>query len=585
MLSRKDRTIRFALVFLCLMALLGAQIPGGTSHKARAQSKGDDGLKPDTVFACTNCPISIPSTFPAPTAASPYPANITVSGLTGGLASITVTITGWTTEFPDDIDMALVSPGASGRAFEFASDAGLGFGGVIGSFTLSDLGATALPDGTAIVSGTTYRPADYSSVETSGCPGSPTLSACFPANAGLTTPMYHPAPNGSATLTSVFKGLSGTGLNGVWKVYIVDDAGGSATDTITSVSIDITASGPTADGSTVSGIISADDGSPVAGTVVNMSGSQTRKTITNANGYYQFDQVETSGFYTVTPTRANYDFSPSNQSFSQLGNHTNAAFTGSTTGNNRNPLDTPEYFVRQQYLDVLGREPDEGGFNYWSNEITGCGADSACVDRRRREVAASFFIATEFQDTGSYIYDMYKGAMGRRPVFSEYSADRRTVIGGPTLETQKATFADNFVQRAEFVQKYQSKTTGDSFVDALLATVSQSAGVDLSGQRSDLIAHYNAGANMNQSRSLVLQELADNPTLRNAEYNAAFVLTEYFSYLQRNPEPEGYDFWLNVLNNGDVGNYPGMVCSFITSTEYQNRFSPVVTHTNAECGH
>jgi hypothetical protein len=89
---------------------------------------------------------------------------------------------------------------------------------------------------------------------------------------------------------------------------------------------------------------------------------------------------------------------------------------------------------------------------------------------------------------------------------------------------------------------------------------------------------------MTEGRALVMQAVADNALLKKAEYNAAFVLTEYFSYLRRDPEPEGYAFWLNVLTSGDVGNYRGMVCSFITSTEYQQRFSAVVTHSNAECG-
>ena len=66
------------------------------------------------------------------------------------------------------------------------------------------------------------------------------------------------------------------------------------------------------------------------------------------------------------------------------------------------------------------------------------------------------------------------------------------------------------------------------------------------------------------------------------------MLTEYFGYLRRNPDQGGYDFWLNVLNesgrNGNPANYRGMVCSFITSTEYQRRFSAIVSHGNAECG-
>ena len=126
---------------------------------------------------------------------------------------------------------------------------------------------------------------------------------------------------------------------------------------------------PTASDSTVTGTITTADGTAVEGVVIMLSGSQTRKTITDANGRYQFNNVETNGFYTVTPARANHTFNPFNRSFSQVGNQTEALFTGTPTGDNANPLDTAEYFVRQQYVDVLGREPDEAGFNFWSNRI------------------------------------------------------------------------------------------------------------------------------------------------------------------------------------------------------------------------
>jgi hypothetical protein len=58
---------------------------------------------------------------------------------------------------------------------------------------------------------------------------------------------------------------------------------------------------------------------------------------------------------------------------------------------------------------------------------------------------------------------------------------------------------------------------------------------------------------------------------------------EYFGYLRRDPDQGGYDFWLNVLNNRVPGNYRSMVCAFVTSSEYQRRFSPVITRTNSEC--
>lgn len=341
---------------------------------------------------------------------------------------------------------------------------------------------------------------------------------------------------------------------------------------------------PTAANSTISGTIADDSGAPVAGVVVNLSGAQNRKTITKAKGLYYFDNVESTGFYTVTPSRANYSFSPALRSFNQLGNHTDADFNASRAGDSTNPLDTAEFFVRQQYVDILGREPDEGGFNYWSNEINRCGSDAGCVNARQRDIAAAFFIEQEFQQSGSYIYNLYSGGLGRKPVYAEYAMDRRQVVGGSNLETEKAAFALNFVQRADFAAKYQTSVTADSFVEALLQTVRQSSGVDLSGQRASLVSTYGNGDSLVKSRSLVLQRVADNAAFRQAEYNAAFVLTEYFGYLKRDPEQSGYDFWLNVLSNREPGNFRGMVCSFITSTEYQQRFSKVVTHSNAECG-
>jgi hypothetical protein len=59
---------------------------------------------------------------------------------------------------------------------------------------------------------------------------------------------------------------------------------------------------------------------------------------------------------------------------------------------------------------------------------------------------------------------------------------------------------------------------------------------------------------------------------------------EYFAYLRRDPDPGGYAFWLDVLNYRDPGNFRSIVCAFITSTEYQKRFSSMVTYSNAECG-
>jgi hypothetical protein len=77
------------------------------------------------------------------------------------------------------------------------------------------------------------------------------------------------------------------------------------------------------------------------------------------------------------------------------------------------------------------------------------------------------------------------------------------------------------------------------------------------------------------ARAQVLRVVAESPELRSAEFNKAFVLMEYFGYLRRDPDQEGYDFWLGKLN-AFGGDYirAEMVKAFISSGEYRGRFGP-----------
>lgn len=344
---------------------------------------------------------------------------------------------------------------------------------------------------------------------------------------------------------------------------------------------------PTAANGRIAGTIVDAQGRPLAGVTILLSGTQSRRTITDADGSYKFAKVETNGFYTVTPSRANYGFTPGIRSFSLAGNHNEETFSAIFTGDLTNPLDSAEYFVRQQYVDVLGREPDEAGFNYWSDQINACGEDAECIRSRRVDVAAAFFIENEFRQSGAFIYNVYESALGRRLVYQEYSSDRSLVVGGPTLDDQKLKFAEAFTRRAEFLSRYENKVTAETFVDALLANAT-GAGIDLIAQRDSLIARYERGTTLSESRAFVLRDLSDNGPVREANYNSAFVLVGYFGYLHRTPERAGFDFWLNALNesgrNSDLRSYRSMVCSFITSSEYQRRFSVVESHSNSECG-
>jgi hypothetical protein len=246
-----------------------------------------------------------------------------------------------------------------------------------------------------------------------------------------------------------------------------------------------------------------------------------------------------------------------------------------------NPIDDPQTFVSEHYRDFLNREPDPQGLAYWTQVISSCPVgDAACLRSKRIGVSAAFFIELEFQETGNFVYRMYKAALGRAPNFSEFGADRAQVIAGSNLEASKQAFAFSWVQRAEFLDQYPTNLAGAQFIDQLLQNVLHRSGVNLSSQRNALIFDWNTF----QSRPRIVRMVADAQAFAQAEYNSAFVLMQYFGYLRRDPDPAGYDFWLSVLNSQQANNFQSMVCAFITSAEYQRRFGPSVTRTNVECG-
>lgn len=281
-----------------------------------------------------------------------------------------------------------------------------------------------------------------------------------------------------------------------------------------------------------------------------------------------------------------------------------------------NPLDNADarFFVREHYNDFLSRQPDQGGFDFWSGVITQCGSDAACLLTKRIDVSNAFFYELEYQQTAAYVFRLYRAAFGNNqpfpnpdatnsqvppaqqsearkiPSYAAFSTDRARLIGSANLAQDQLALANAFVQRPEFISKYPANLTAMQFVDALLANLMSDSGVDLGSQRNALITQFNQdGAGM------VLYRVADdniqinpinNRPFIDAEYNRAFVASQYFGYLRRNSDIAGFLFWLGQVNGAPLRDVPkqhAMVCSFITSTEYQLRFSSVITHSNTEC--
>ena len=139
--------------------------------------------------------------------ASPYPWNISASGLAGTVTKVTVTINHLNHGNPFDIDMMLIGPG--GQNAVIMSDVGANLRVSDVTLTLDDAAAAALPTDDFLVDGT-FRPTNYDpgggNIFDDYFPGSPV-----------------PFPSGASAL-SVF---NGTNPNGTWSLYVHDDGNGA----------------------------------------------------------------------------------------------------------------------------------------------------------------------------------------------------------------------------------------------------------------------------------------------------------------------------------------------------------------------
>jgi hypothetical protein len=246
-----------------------------------------------------------------------------------------------------------------------------------------------------------------------------------------------------------------------------------------------------------------------------------------------------------------------------------------------NDIDATTFFVEQQYRDFLGREADDSGLGFWSNEIAQCNGDAACVEARRVNTSGAFFLSIEFQETGYMLYLFNKASFGVMPRRNDFlvrmqAAAQGVIVGEPgwpeKLAANKVAAAESWVARADFQQRF-GPLSNAQYVETLFTN----AGLFASdAERTALVQGLTSGA---ETRATVLRKVADNAEFRRREQNPAFVLMQYFGYLHRNPDEgpdadlSGFNYWRQKLeDNGGDFHKAEMVRAFIEATEYRNRF-------------
>ncbi len=180
-------------LFLFIFSLMFTTLP-----KIKAEMASDGG---DAPAFSNSSPITINTSAPlaAPTTATLYPSNITISGMTGNTTRVAVSLRGLSHTRVADLDFLLVGPG--GQKFIFFSDPNVFGAPQDGVFNFADDATATLPFQGSIFPGT-YRPFNIN-----------TGTDTFPAPAP-------PAPYDSTSFAAAF---NGTSPNGTWSLFAVDD--------------------------------------------------------------------------------------------------------------------------------------------------------------------------------------------------------------------------------------------------------------------------------------------------------------------------------------------------------------------------
>jgi subtilisin-like proprotein convertase family protein len=271
-------------------------------------------------------------TIPGFASATPYPAAISVTGLTGTVTDVDVRLNDVTHGMLDDVAVALQAPsGQSMMLMDGAGSAGVSHV----TLTIDDEAAAQFNSSGSPATGS-YRPAQFYSNDSFPAPG-PGAGYCNPG----------PVSGGSCTLSSAFDGSNPIGT---WRLFVIDTLGTSSGTIAGGWSLDIQTNGP------------ADFDAPQTAIDSGPTG-----TIDTSSATFTFSASEQAGFdckldggayspcgspaiYTAladgphtfavraTDPAGNVDASPATRSFTV---DTSASTTGPTTGPGPGPSTDP----------------------------------------------------------------------------------------------------------------------------------------------------------------------------------------------------------------------------------------------------
>ncbi len=210
------------------------------------------------------------------------------------------------------------------------------------------------------------------------------------------------------------------------------------------------------------------------------------------------------------------------------------------------PRDVPSSssFVAHLYQDVLGRQADAAGFNFWVNSL-----DQGTYSTG--QVSIAFASSTEYRT--NVIGRFYVDILGRYPSTSEVNTYLSLFEAGLSQDNIRALFFGS----QEFYNRVGQNPT--AFVNQLYAQIlSRPASV------ADVNYWVNELNASNGDRARVARNFLGSP-----EYKQDEVIGVYVGFLHRNPDTNGFNYWFGQQQNGMT--FETLAVSFLASPEYYLR--------------
>ena len=249
------------------------------------------------------------------------------------------------------------------------------------------------------------------------------------------------------------------------------------------------------------------------------------------------------------------------------------------------PSDHYINLVTKYYNDILERAPEPGGAEGWTTEIERIVSLGIDIIEGYIALARLFFNSNEYvmlrKSDSQYITDLYQTFLNRTPTLSEINYWLGFITQGLTRDALLSCFA-----YSEECKLYLYGIFGVSavspennlvndFYRGFLNRLPDNEGFNnyLTQMRNAQCAGAQQVKNLSRQIALGFVQCAEY-TLRNRN-NSQYVEDLYNGILRRGPDPAGFAFWINLLNNRTYTREQ-LLDFFVSSAEFQIRVQEVI---------